>query len=154
MGSNIRVRSMVKEDVPQVLTVEKASGDLDFKNEAFFYQYIGSTKRQGIVGLLGTKIVGFVTFKLFGQHDILQVRLVVHPKVRRQGIGRALVDAMVTRFPRRDTCTAAVRESNLSGQLFLKATGFECKRIRKDFFTEPPENAYVFNRKEPVTHVD
>ena len=57
--------------------------------------------------------------------------LAVHPKYRRTGIGRSLLERLVGKLSpqRRNSITFVIRESNIAGQHFLSACGFKATTI-------------------------
>ena len=64
----------------------------------------------------------------------------------RRGIGRQLVHAAIHQahtVTRSGRMRAAVREGNLAGQLFLRASGFRCVSIDRQ---SAPEPEYLFTR--------
>jgi len=65
---------------------------------------------------------------------------------RRRGIGSLLLNRFMDKikYGRRSAVRVFVRESQVAAQLFLKAKGFTADEIRRGFYPETDEAAYVF----------
>lgn len=71
--------------------------------------------------------------------------LAVHPDARRQGLGGALLDALLAEASRRGLrCIALeVRVSNLGAIALYRSRGFAVAGTRRRFYTAPTEDAYT-----------
>lgn len=69
--------------------------------------------------------------------------LVVDPAKRRQGIGRALVDAELASSSRGTTWFLEVRESNIAAISLYTSVGFTTSGRRPDYYRDPAEAAIV-----------
>lgn len=79
--------------------------------------------------------------------------MTVLPQAQRRGVGAALLNCL-KRLPGKSfkpLTAATVRESDLRAQLFLKALGFVCERIDKEWFPlpHPPEHGYYMVCRGP-----
>ena len=89
------------------------------------------------------RIVGYISFQNIESEQVI-LGLAVHPAYRRQGIATKLVDFVIG-LPNSSKITMEVREKNLSGQLFLRAIGFNCFSVLKNYYEdESDEDCYVF----------
>lgn len=103
----------------------------------------------------GTEIAGFITSrfavpkelpdktKAYMELDVLNFGVL--KKYRRQGIGNALLDELIERATRMRTESIwlEVRESNLEAINLYTSKGFSAIQTRKNFFTQPLENALL-----------
>lgn len=73
------------------------------------------------------------------------LNLAVHPDARRQGLGGALLDALLAEASRRGLrCIALeVRVSNLGAIALYRSRGFAVAGTRRRFYTAPTEDAYT-----------
>ena len=73
------------------------------------------------------------------------LNLAVHPDARRQGLGGALLDALLAEAGRRGLALVAleVRVSNLGAIALYRSRGFAVAGVRRRFYTAPVENAYT-----------
>ncbi len=90
------------------------------------------------------KVLGFVVFWLV--HDEVHLlNVAVHPDARRQGIGRALMDAVVA-HGRRHRCltvTLEVRRSNAPAQALYDRFGFRRVGLRPAYYGDNREDAVI-----------
>jgi ribosomal protein S18 acetylase RimI-like enzyme len=81
------------------------------------------------------------------RHHIRVLSILVDPSVRRQGIGRALVNSF-RNYLRTETnfrsAVFEVRDSDLGLHKFLSATGWEATRVLPDSYTNPRADGYLF----------
>lgn len=73
------------------------------------------------------------------------LNLAVHPDARRQGLGGALLDALLAEAGRRGLALVAleVRVSNLGAIALYRSRGFAVAGTRRRFYTAPVEDAYT-----------
>lgn len=73
------------------------------------------------------------------------LNLAVHPDARRQGLGGALLDALLAEAGRRGLALVAleVRVSNLGAIALYRSRGFAVAGVRRRFYTAPVEDAYT-----------
>lgn len=82
------------------------------------------------------------------------LNLAVHPTARQQGLGGALLDALLGEADRRRLVQIAleVRISNVGAIALYRSRGFETVGVRRRFYTAPVEDAYTMIR--PWGNVD
>lgn len=112
------------------------------------------------VALMGFTPVGFLAFEVSPDRQSVQIlNLVVHPKYRRKGIGRSLVQKLTGLKSKFQTWEFNVRESNLDAQLFLQKLDFLCVAIARSYFIDyhaeevKREDAYCFAYPRKEKHV-
>ena len=73
------------------------------------------------------------------------INLAVHPDARRQGLGGAVLDALLTEADRRGLRRVAleVRVSNLGAIALYRSRGFAVAGTRRRFYKAPTEDAYT-----------
>jgi ribosomal-protein-alanine N-acetyltransferase len=76
-----------------------------------------------------------------GEREILS--LAVDPANRRQGVGRALVEAELASAPKGTTWFLEVRESNIPAISLYTAAGFTSSGRRPGYYHDPAEAAIV-----------
>ena len=71
--------------------------------------------------------------------------IATHPDYRRQGYGKAIVQALVkhAKMNGLDSISLEVRESNRAAIDLYTKEGFKIEGKRKDFYTKPTENALI-----------
>lgn len=89
-------------------------------------------------------LAGFIALRqLFTQAEILN--LAVDSAYRRQGVATALLRSACERLKKRNVerTFLEVRPSNATGLAFYAAAGFTRISLRKDYYTDPREDAFV-----------
>jgi len=87
--------------------------------------------------------------------DELHVNTIaVDPARRRQGLGLALMDAVLAQVAREGVtrATLEVRRSNVAAQRLYKRLGFEVAGQRRKYYTQPEEDALILWRRNPDPH--
>ena len=71
--------------------------------------------------------------------------IATHPDFRKQGYGRAIVEALVkyAKSNRLLSVSLEVRESNKAAISLYQSLGFKVEGKRKDFYTKPTESALI-----------
>jgi ribosomal-protein-alanine N-acetyltransferase len=139
---------MVRRDYSDVLAIDSASFSHAMA-ESVLMNILRQKNSIGIVAESSEKILGFAIYDL-KEDSIDIVRFAVHPEHRRQGIGTALLDKLISKLhpSRRCFLRQTVSEDNLNGQLFLKARGLKVESISRNEFIDPYSgdslDGYVF----------
>lgn len=101
-----------------------------------------------LVAMEGERLAGYVgSQSVEGEADMMNVA--VHPDFRRRGVGEALVNALVAALAEKGvhSLTLEVRVSNESAIGLYKKLGFSQAGLRKNYYRQPKEDAYIL-RKE------
>ena len=88
------------------------------------------------------EVLGFVASALM--YDELHINnIAAHPDHQRVGIGRRLLDAVISegRLRAAAFCVLEVRASNVAAQSLYDKIGFRATRRRKDYYRAPTEDA-------------
>ena len=92
-------------------------------------------------------IVGFLVAR-HGAPEWELENIVVASRVRRKGLGKRLLDALLERA--RETNSAGifleVRESNAAARTLYERARFEISGRRKSYYADPPEDAVLYRR--------
>ena len=81
-----------------------------------------------------------------GEGDITSVA--VEPDFRRKGLAQRIIEKFEKIIPdNTENIFLEVRESNFSAIKLYEKCGFERLSVRKNFYTNPPENAVVMVKK-------
>jgi ribosomal protein S18 acetylase RimI-like enzyme len=141
------------EDVLPLVALERASGMEEIWSVPQFHYLVASKHEGCLVARRQGRPLGYVAFRVDELEPIL-LSIVVGAPHRRQGLGRALLEALyvLPYFKKKGSARAYVRERSLDAQLFLKACGFRCDGILPEVFDCPPEDAYRFRKPVPGPH--
>lgn len=95
------------------------------------------------ISLINGRAAGYVNiYTVLDEIDI--VRVAVLPQYRRKGAARSMLEAALSE--KQGTVYLDVRESNYPAISLYKSIGFEDTGIRKDYYSNPTENAVLMKR--------
>ena len=137
---------MREADLPEVLSIENSSFPNPWRESTFRGEILNQSISFPlvIVHSLQRKVIGYVIFwKVFD--DVQINNIAVHAEFRRLGIGRVVLEYVIDQV-RRDGAkfiTLEVRPSNTAALTLYKKLGFKPLSIRKGYYANPNEDAYV-----------
>jgi len=142
-AKEVIIRPLVKEDLDELMEIEKVSFPTPWSKESYlaelendFSFYIAACCRGHLVGYAGMWIIvdeGHVT------------NIAVHPDFRRRGLGAKLLEELIRAAAERDIkgVTLEVRPSNTPALRLYRKMGFVPNGIRKGYYTDSGEDAIV-----------
>jgi [ribosomal protein S18]-alanine N-acetyltransferase len=138
-------------DLDGVLAIEQAS----FNNPTTRDWYEGELKRPEVcfIYVLRTEeepVAAFCAFWLVIDQAHIN-NLAVRPELRGRGLGTQLLEAILVeaRHLGATSLTLEVRRSNIAAQRLYAKAGFFEHSVRKNYYTQPVEDAIVLLRKIP-----
>ena len=139
----LRVRWMIRRDIPEVLAIERERFEFPWFEEDFSL-CLRQRNCTGIVAEVGDRVVGFAVYEL----NRLQLRILnfaVSSEFRKQGVGRQMVNWLSDgpHCHRIKTIVLDVRETNLGGQLFFRSMGFRAIAVVVDYYNDSAEDCYA-----------
>ncbi len=136
-------------DLDGVLAIEEAS----FNNPTTREWYEGELKRPEVcfIYLLRTDedpVAGFCAFWMVVDQAHIN-NLAVRPELRQQGLGTHLLESIVeeARHLGATSLSLEVRRSNVAAQRLYFKAGFHQAGVRKNYYTQPVEDALLLLRK-------
>ncbi|MBP3747209.1 MAG: ribosomal protein S18-alanine N-acetyltransferase [Ruminococcus sp.] len=85
-------------------------------------------------------------YSAVGEADITSIA--VHPEYRRKGLALRLIERFIEMIPDdAESIFLEVRESNAPAIALYEKCGFERLSVRKNFYSQPRENAVVMQKK-------
>lgn len=111
---------------------------------------LASAHGAGMIAEVSGQTSGFVLYEAHKtRYHILD--LCVVPDRRRQGVATELIDRMVLRLKntQRYQILAETDDEDLGTHLFFKSVGFRAIRVMKNHFSNPDQDAYLFQFRNP-----
>lgn len=145
MSENIIVEPMKFEDLDEVYEIERISFSLPWSKQMWMDEMIKSQKANHLVARLDEKLVGYAGFWfIIDEAEI--VNIAVHPDYRRKGIGELLLKEILSLAKSKGAkmVTLEVRETNEPAKSLYGKFDFQLIAIRKNFYKDTNENAYVY----------
>ena len=140
------LREMLTEDLDQVMEIEDNVFPDPWTKEGFFTFLIRKDSMFLVVEEKG-RIIGYLgSLMVLDESDILNIA--VTPERQKEGIGRFMLESLFRlsydcgiRFVHLE-----VRESNETAIRLYERCGFQRDGLRKDYYTEPRENAVLMTK--------
>lgn len=90
------------------------------------------------------KVLGYLVYE-YDKVSYNLVNFAVAPKMRRQGIGKALIQSLISHMENsaKRKMFVSISDKNLTAQLFMRKMGFRAEKISRNFYG-PDHNAYEF----------
>ncbi len=141
--SCVHIRWMIRRDMPSVLQIEEQSFEFPWTEDEF----IRCLRQRDCIGMVAERneeVAGFMIYELH-KTRIHILSFAVAPTLRRQSVGSAMVDKLVSKlaYQRRNRIVLEVRETNLAAQLFFRQLGFRATGVLKSFYEDTPEDAFL-----------
>lgn len=140
------VRRATIEDAKEIFAIEMDCFSVPWSLDSIEAELINQEKKlyyviedtEGVVGYAGAWLV----------YDEGQItNIAIRPSARRQGFGATLTRALIEECFKRDMheIFLEVRISNLSALSLYRQLGFTVKGMRKNYYSEPKEDAYIMS---------
>lgn len=139
------ISPMRVEDLEEVLEIEDLSFPTPWSRNSFLYELLENERALYLVAKspLGN-VIGYVgIWVIFDEGHI--TNLAVHPDYRRQGVGKALMLALIEAVRKRDVrhLTLEVRRTNLAAQDLYQKLGFVHMGVRRKYYLDNNEDALI-----------
>lgn len=144
IASDIKIRTMTIDDIDQVLEVEHASFATPWSRVAFENEILNNNFATYFVAEDNDRVVGYSgVWVIIDEAHITNIALL--PDYRGLKLGEALLRQLVihAKACRSKTMTLEVRVSNKVAMKLYKKFGFQKGGIRKGYYTDNHEDAYV-----------
>ncbi len=139
-------RNMTEQDVAQIAELEKKVFS-DAWTSTGIYETFCQNQAFVAVAECNEEIVGYcIIYYVMDEGEI--ARIAVDEKVRRQGVGRGLLDLVCEccKMQNVHRLLLDVRESNEGARRFYEQYGFTVDGVRKNFYDQPKENAVLMSK--------
>lgn len=140
------VRRATIEDAKEIFAIEMECFSVPWGLDSIETELVNEDKKlyyviedaNGVVGYAGAWLV----------YDEGQItNIAIRPSARRQGFGAKLTSALIEECFKRGMheIFLEVRISNLSALSLYRQLGFTVKGMRKNYYSEPKEDAYIMS---------
>jgi ribosomal-protein-alanine N-acetyltransferase len=140
----LKIRKAELSDVPWIMQIEQNSftepwQDSSFKDEITDHEVFVISYNQELIGYI-------CGWKILDEYNI--TNLAIRSDLRKKGLGDLLVSYVMSLH--REDCSLIyleVRESNLAARKLYKKRGFKIIGIRKNYYSDPSEDAILMGIK-------
>lgn len=139
-------RNITETDIPNVATLE-AHGFSDAWTAQSICETFCQSQAFIAVAEMDDQLAGYcIVYYVLDEAEI--ARIAVDENVRRQGVGRGLLDYVCAccKEKKIERLLLDVRESNAGARAFYQQYGFAEDGIRKNFYDQPKENAVLMSK--------
>ncbi|SRR5579885_671616 len=145
------IRAAIQSDLDAVLAIEQASPLAAHWPRAQYETAIGNREKLFLIADRGHSVVGFLLASTSIQEWELE-NIAVVPSARRQGIGLALMNALIAAAERADAIEIRqeIRASNRAAQRLGQHVGFIQNGRRPGYYHDPQEDALLFKYLVPT----
>ena len=143
----MEIRKMTAREVPQVAELEKLCFAMPWSEKSVAGE-LDNPLALWLVAMDGESLAGYVGSQtVMDETDMMN--LAVTPQFRRQGVGEALVNALVASLKELGSrcLTLEVRDSNEAARALYGKLGFREIGRRRGYYRDPREDALIL-RKE------
>jgi ribosomal-protein-alanine N-acetyltransferase len=147
----VALEPMTLEDLDDVLAIERASFQTPWSRGAFRYELTQNRVARCLVVRSGRRLVGYLCLWEIG-HEIHITNLAVHPGLRRRGMARTLLGAVLEDARRRGVGLVflEVRPTNAQALSLYESFGFQVIGRRKGYYFDTGEDALVMEARLSV----
>ena len=149
----VRIRKVKPGDVRRIIEIERSWPHLSHWSEDSYYRLVND---DGFTASFLAEveeeegrpfIAGFVIFHIAGPNTEVY-NIAVDARHARSGIGKQLMNTVVTESLKRyaSRILLEVRKSNMPAIHFYEGFGFRVLGERKDYYSNPVEDAYVMEK--------
>jgi ribosomal-protein-alanine N-acetyltransferase len=155
--TKLKIDTMEIADLDDVMEIENASFSLPWSRWMFERELMDRTHSRFFVARSGDEIAGYIGFWLVLE-EVHIVTIAVRSDYRRRGIGSILMLEALNEALRlgAEKATLEVRVTNLPAQELYRKLGFIAVAIRKRFYSDTGEDAYVmwlYNLKSKIREI-
>ena len=145
----VRIEEMRVDDIPAVHDIERASFTAPWPTYAFRQELESNRLARYVVARDGALVVGYAGLWLMVDEAHITT-FAVSPECRRQGIGEALLQAMlrIAESVGAGVATLEVRVSNLPARRLYEKYGFVPVGVRPRYYTDNNEDALIMTTGE------
>jgi ribosomal-protein-alanine N-acetyltransferase len=146
--ADVTLEPMTVEDLDDVLVIERASFQTPWSRGAFRYELTQNRVARCSVARWRGRLVGYLCLWEIG-HEIHVTNLATHPDVRRHGVARALLGAVLDDARERAVTLAflEVRPTNTEALGLYERFGFRVIGRRKGYYFDTGEDALVMEAR-------
>ena len=140
------VRRATIEDAKEIFAIEMECFSVPWSLDSIETELLNEDKKLYYVVEDANGVVGYAgAWLVYDEGQITNIA--IRPSARRQGFGAKLTSALIEECFKRGMheILLEVRISNLSALSLYRQLGFTVKGMRKNYYSEPKEDAYIMS---------
>jgi ribosomal-protein-alanine N-acetyltransferase len=151
-SQGVSIRAMTEHDLLEVVEIEESSGLSRWGWAAYYAELQGSNRHLMLVARVPDekherprpRVAGYIVARV-GADELHINNVAVRERFRRRGIGRVLLDCILTEAKRSGIPRAflELRAGNAAALALYEGRGFRVTAKRSKYYSEPVEDALV-----------
>ncbi len=140
------IRMATIEDAQAIYEIEQVSFSVPWSLESVTSELDKTSNKLYMVLIENDRIIGYGgVWLIYDEGQITNIAII--PEARCKGYGTQLMERLIDACVKRgmQEIFLEVRISNLSALAMYRNLGFTVKGIRKDYYSEPKEDAYIMS---------
>ncbi|MGB9679638.1 MAG: ribosomal protein S18-alanine N-acetyltransferase [Thermoanaerobacteraceae bacterium] len=140
----IIIRNMTREDVDEVIEIEKLSFSTPWSKEAFITEVTKNSCARYVVAEIDGRVVGYGGFWVVVDEGHI-TNIAVHPDFRSMEVGTRIMESLIEIAKKSgiSAMTLEVRASNIIAQHLYSKFGFKPLGRRKNYYQDNNEDAII-----------
>ena len=142
------LREMTKDDIPEVERVEQTCFSDAWSEKLLSDMLESKWDEAWVLAAEGGTVIGYANFRfLAGEGELM--RIAVLPEHRGRGESKKLMDRLEISAKEKEApdLTLEVRAGNTSAVNLYKSYGFQAEAVRKNYYHDPVEDAFIMWRR-------
>ena len=142
----MEIRLATIDDAQAIYAIEQQSFSVPWSLDSIETELLNEDKKLYYVVEDANGVVGYAgAWLVYDEGQITNIA--IRPSARRQGFGAKLTSALIEECFKRGMheIFLEVRISNLSALSLYRQLGFTVKGMRKNYYSEPKEDAYIMS---------
>ena len=142
---DLEISRMKPEDLDEVMDIEEDAFTMSWSRWMFEREVINTDRSHFLVARNNSEIVGYIGFWMAMNDEAHIVTIAVQDDFRCQGVGSILMASalLLAVHLGANKATLEVRVSNMPAQQLYTKFGYEIAVIRRKFYSDTGEDAYV-----------
>src|SRR5689334_16849276 len=140
------VEEIIASDIGELLEIADECGLSPWSRQSFTDELARDDSILLLSRIESGKVIGFIVGRIITTNAEAEIyNIAVMPEFRRRGLGKLLLDEFLKRCIRGgvDKIWLEVRSLNTSAIAFYEHYGFQSRATRKDFYSNPVDDALV-----------
>lgn len=142
------LRGMTKDDIPAVERVEQTCFSDAWSEKLLSDMLESKWDEAWVLAAEEGTVIGYANFRFFaGEGELM--RIAVLPEHRGRGESKKLMDRLEISAKEKEApdLTLEVRAGNTSAVNLYKSYGFQAEAVRKNYYRDPVEDAFIMWRR-------
>jgi len=142
---DLKISKMKPADLDEVMEIEEDAFTMSWSRWMFEREVINTDRSHFLVARSNSELVGYIGFWMAMNDEAHIVTIAVRDDLRCKGIGSVLMASALVLAVHlgADKATLEVRVNNTPAQELYRKLGFEIVVIRRKFYSDTGEDAYV-----------